>query len=112
MAGPNNDTGTYFCPNPFLLKFNRGLDSIDEPIWGVTEDVIPLDDNYLLHNVTSHDGHGYVDYMNAIGWPSLGVFSVLLYYSGYPFHYEEGRIVTQDDKGRIAPALAVLIFEQ
>ena len=62
-------------------------------------------------DITSLYAHSFVGYMNKIGWPQDGTFMALLSNFGYHFHEKDGRTVTREWSGRVAPALSLLISE-
>ena len=62
---------------------------------------------------TSLDGMSYIEQLNSIGWSSEDVFLQFLRSAYYAFsERSDGRIFCKKGPERVAPALAVLIFEQ
>ena len=61
---------------------------------------------------SSLDGYRYVEHMNNLGWPQDGVFTEFLSSADYTFRYDAERLVAIRWEWRVAPALALLIFEQ
>ena len=66
-----------------------------------------------LDDYTSLDGMSYIEQLNSIGWSSESVFLQFLRSAYYAFSKRlDGRIFCEKGSERVAPALAVLIFEQ
>ena len=64
-----------------------------------------------LQNFTSLNAWDFVSYMNQIGWPQNGSFSILLPTLGYHFREVGGRMVTRKHAIFVTDALSILIFE-
>ena len=70
-------------------------------------------ERWLLHNLEPYTGLNYIKYMDHIGWPPAGVLTNLLSQADYRFRQApDNRTITRLHWERVAPALAVLVFEQ
>ena len=64
-----------------------------------------------LRDLTSLDSYYFIDYMNRIGWPQGGTFSILLSTVGYDFHEENSLMVPKAGEDKVKDALVALILE-
>ena len=92
------------------IQFSWTLGRIENKAWDV--DIELFSSSKYQQNSTSVDANYFMYTINEVGWPQNGVFSALLSGLDYSFHEKWGRFVTRKEYWRVAPVLALLIFEQ
>ena len=106
----NQGMMTVLCISKVLLRYPG--QTKDSP--QAEENVQSLELPKRLRRFTSHGSYKYIHHMDYIGWSQDGVFTKLLCSADYNFCQgaERPRLVAQTHYWRVAPALAILLFEQ